>query len=245
MAPAISHKFSSPDAHWVPTLFHMLEQPCSQQCWLTRDRTPSQHSPIQVLSSGISQAAQTGENTLLEFNVTIINQDSEFPSLPVTSQCNEMLDYSAIVPFYQILSSSFTPPWVPNQGHWPRGYQIYYYEHNSLGPLTAGEFGQCLQAHGSMPYPGSQTSAIQPEMVMVLKEIQPRNVQIPLFTSAFSYSTSAQSNSLPGEYRSRREGVGLALQGNRPLHFSSRHSTKRENENPDRLGPTLAFHTHL
>lgn len=194
------------------------------------------------------------EEALQGVNVTIIDQDTTLSSLAITNQCDKILDPSAIVPFYPTLSASFvqvTPPQMPNQGYslapsyQDGSSQVYYYEHNSLGPLIAGEFGQCLQAHGSMPYPGSQTSAIQPEMVMVLKEIQPRNVQIPLFTSAFSYSTSAQSNSLPGEYRSRREGVGLALQGDRPLHFSSRHPTKRENENPDRLGPTLSSHTQL
>lgn len=128
------------------------------------------------------------------------------------------------------------------------GSQVYYYEHNNLGPLIAGEFGQCLQPHGSVSYPGSQTSVLQPEMVMVLKEIQPRNIQIPLFTSAFSYSTSAQSmpdNGLPGEYRSRREVVGSALQRIRPLPFSSGQSTQRENESPDRLSTALDFHHHL
>ncbi|EDM07573.1 rCG64368 [Rattus norvegicus] len=146
------------------------------------------------------------EEALQGVNVTIIDQDTTLSSLAITNQCDKILDPSAIVPFYPTLSASFvqvTPPQMPNQGYslapsyQDGSSQVYYYEHNSLGPLIAGEFGQCLQAHGSMPYPGSQTSAIQPEMVMVLKEIQPRNVQIPLFTSAFSYSTSAQSNSLP------------------------------------------------
>ncbi|XP_052052639.1 uncharacterized protein C2orf78 homolog [Apodemus sylvaticus] len=148
------------------------------------------------------------ENALQEFNVAIIDQDTTLSSLAVTNQCEKILDPNAIVPFYPTLSTSFvqvTPPQMPNQGYslapsYQEGSQVYYYEHNSLGPLIAGEFGQCVQAHGSVSYPGSQTSALQPEMVMVLKEIQPRNVQIPLFTSAFSYSTSAQSmadNSLP------------------------------------------------
>ncbi|GAB1291964.1 Predicted gene 5114 [Apodemus speciosus] len=148
------------------------------------------------------------ENALQEFNVTIIDQDTTLSSLAMTNQCEKILDPNAIVPFYPTLPAGFvqvTPPQMPNQGYslapsYQEGSQVYYYEHNSLGPLIAGEFGQCLQAHGSVSYPGSQTSALQPEMVMVLKEIQPRNVQIPLYTSAFSYSTSAQSmadNNLP------------------------------------------------
>ena len=165
------------------------------------------------------------EDALQEFNMTLIDQDTTLTSLAVTNQCDKILDPNVIVPFYPTLPASFvqvTPPQMPSQEYslapsFQEGSQVYYYEHNNLGPLIAGEFGQCLQPHGSVSYPGSQTSALQPEMVMVLKEIQPRNIQIPLFTSAFSYSTSAQSmpdNGLPGEYRSRREVVGSALQRN-------------------------------
>ncbi|XP_001472451.1 uncharacterized protein C2orf78 homolog [Mus musculus] len=148
------------------------------------------------------------EDALQEFNMTFIDQDTTLSSLAVTNQCDKILDPNAIVPFHPTLSASFvqvTPSQMPNQGYslapsYQEGSQVYYYEHNNLGPLIAGEFGQCLQPHGSVSYPGSQTAVLQPEMVMVLKEIQPRNIQIPLFTSAFSYSTSAQSmpdNSLP------------------------------------------------
>ena len=74
-----------------------------------------------------------------------------------------------------------------------KGSQVYYYEHNVLGPLRAAELRQCqcLQVCGSVPYPVSQTAARQPEMVMVLKVINPRNIQMPLPTSVFSYSASA------------------------------------------------------
>ncbi|EDL12451.1 mCG1031476, partial [Mus musculus] len=148
------------------------------------------------------------EDALQEFNMTFIDQDTTLSSLAVTNQSDKILDPNVIVPFHPTLSSSFvqiTPSQMPNQGYslapsYQEGSQVYYYEHNNLGPLIAGEFGQCLKAHGSVSYPGSQTSVLQPEMVMVLKEIQPRNIQMPLFTSAFSYSTSAQSmpdNGLP------------------------------------------------
>ncbi|OBS67913.1 hypothetical protein A6R68_03547 [Neotoma lepida] len=62
--------------------------------------------------------------------------------------------------------------------------QVVYYDHKSLGPLMAGELGQCLQAYGSVSYPGSQASTLQLEMVVVLKDIQPMNVQKPFSTSA-------------------------------------------------------------
>ena len=154
---------------------------------------------MQALSSGISQEAQTWENTLLEFNVTIIDQDIVLSSLSVTSQCDKILDPITIAPFHPSLLTSFvqvTPPQVPDQGYslapsYQEGTQVYYYEHNNLGPLITGEFGQCLQPHGSVSYPGSQTSVLQPEMVMVLKVINRRNIQKPLPTSVFSNSASA------------------------------------------------------
>lgn len=183
-----------------------------------------------ALKWDITGSTDGREGALQEFNVTIIDQDPALSSLAVTNQGDKILDPNAIVPVYPTLSSfvQVTPPQMPTQRYslapsYQEGSQMYYYEHNNLGPLIAGEFGQRLQPHGSVSYPGSQTSALQPEMVMVLKEIQPRNIHIPLFTSAFSYSTSAQSmpdNGLPGEYRSRREVVGSALQRNRPLPVS-------------------------
>ena len=68
---------------------------------------------MQALPSGILQEAQTWENTLLEFNVTIIDQDIVLSSLSVTSQCDKMLDHYIISPFYQMLSASFiqATPW--------------------------------------------------------------------------------------------------------------------------------------
>nr|AAI19563.1 EG233164 protein [Mus musculus] len=144
-------------------------------------------------------STQGREDALQDFNMTLIDQDTTLSSLAVTNKCDKILDPNAIVPFHPTLSASFVqvkPPQMPNQGYslapsYQEGSQFYYYEHNNLGPLIAGEFGHCLHPHGSV---------LQPEMVMVLKEIQPRNIQIPFFTSAFSYSTSAQSmpdNGLP------------------------------------------------
>ncbi|XP_021091647.2 uncharacterized protein C2orf78 homolog isoform X2 [Mesocricetus auratus] len=136
-----------------------------------------------------------------DFTVTIIDQNTTLSSLSMTTQCNNILDPNALVPFYPTLSASLiqgTPPQVSNQGDslapsYQEGSQVYYYDHNSLGPLMAGELLQCLQAYGSVSYPGNQASALQPEMVMVLKEIQPTNVQTPFSTSAIYYPRSAES----------------------------------------------------
>lgn len=77
--------------------------------------------------------------------------------------------------------------------HLPTRREARFIAMSTMGPLRAAELRQCqcLQVCGSVPYPVSQTSAPQPEMVMVLKVINPRNIQMPLLTSVFSYSASA------------------------------------------------------
>ena len=177
-----------------------------------------------VLKWDLTESKDRGD-ALQEFNMTITDQDTALSSLSVTSQYDKILDPNIIAPFHPSLLTSFvqvTPPQVPDQGYslapsYQDGSQTYYYNHNSLDHLILGELGQCLHPYSSLSYPVSEESAPQPKMVMVGKEIQPRNIQIPLYTSAFSYSMSAQSmpdNGPPGEYRSRREVVGSALQRN-------------------------------
>ena len=148
--------------------------------------------------------------------MTIIDQDTALSSLSVTSQCDKILDPNIIAPFHPSLLTSFvqvTPPQVPDQGYslapsYQDGSQVYYYNHNSLDHLIPRESGQYLQPYSSVSYPVSKESAPQPEMLMVGKEIQPRNVQIPISNSGFSYSTSDQimpNISLLGKYKLGRE----------------------------------------
>ena len=150
--------------------------------------------------------------------MTLIDQDTTLSSLAVTNKCDKILDPNAIVPFHPTLSASFvqvTPPQMPNQGYslapsYQDGSQVYYYNHNSLDHLIPRESGQYLQPYSSVSYPVSKESAPQQEKVMVGKEIQPRNVQIPISNSGFSYSTSDQimpDISLPGKYKLRREST--------------------------------------
>ncbi|XP_051005611.1 uncharacterized protein C2orf78 homolog [Acomys russatus] len=138
--------------------------------------------------------------SLQDFTVTISDPDTTLSSLSVTAERDKILDPNVIVPFYPTLSNNFdhaTPLQMPNQGYtlapsYQEGSQVYYYDHNGLCPLVPGKRGQGLHTYSSLCYPESQTSAQQPEMVMVLKEIQPKNVQTPLSTSAF-YSAPAQA----------------------------------------------------
>lgn len=168
-----------------------------------------------VLKWDLTESKDRGD-ALQEFNMTITDQDTAPSSLSVTAQCDEILDPNTIAPSYPSLLTSFvqvTPPQVPDQGYslapsYQDGSQVYYYNHNSLDHQIPGELGQCLQPYSSVSYPVSEESAPQPEMVMVGRKIQPGNVQIPISTSGFSYSTSSQNMpdiSLPGKYKLRRE----------------------------------------
>ena len=157
----------------VTTLTQILAWLC-WQCWVTRARSPTPHSPVQVFLSGISQKAQTGGH--------LHSRNSMFPGhhnvLIYISPVWQNFRSKRHNTFYPILSASFiqaTLPVVLNQEYslvhsYQEGSQIYYYEHNSLGPLIPGELRQCLQAYGSASSPESQASAPSPEMVMVLKK---------------------------------------------------------------------------
>lgn len=145
-------------------------------------------------------------------NTTITDQDTTLSSLSVTAQWDESLVPNTTLPFSPTLFTNFvqvTPPQVANREYslalpYQEGSQTYYYNYNSLGPLMPGELGQCLQPYGSVSYPASEECAPQPEVGVVEKEIQPRNLQIPLSTSDLSRSTSVQNTpdtSLLGEYK--------------------------------------------
>ncbi|XP_008757499.1 uncharacterized protein C2orf78 homolog isoform X1 [Rattus norvegicus] len=134
-------------------------------------------------------------------NTTITDQDTTLSSLSVTAQWDESLVPNTTLPFSPTLFTNFvqvTPPQVANREYslalpYQEGSQTYYYNYNSLGPLMPGELGQCLQPYGSVSYPASEECAPQPEVGVVEKEIQPRNLQIPLSTSDLSRSTSVQN----------------------------------------------------
>ncbi|XP_034345578.1 uncharacterized protein C2orf78 homolog [Arvicanthis niloticus] len=148
-----------------------------------------------VLKWGLTESKDRGD-ALQGFNMTTIDQDAALSSLAVTAQCDKILDPNTITPIYPTLLTSFvqvTPPQVTNQGYslapsYQDSSQVYYYNHNSLDHLIPRE----LQPYISVSYPVSEKSVPQPEVVMVEKEIQPRNLQIPISTSDFC-SASAQN----------------------------------------------------
>ncbi|OBS69769.1 hypothetical protein A6R68_01692, partial [Neotoma lepida] len=151
-----------------------------------------------VVQWDLPRSTHRREAAFRDFTVTVIDQNTTTSSWSMTAQGNNMLDPNALVPSCPTLTARLvqaTPPQVPNQVYSLapsyQDSQVVYYDHKSLQPLMAGELGQCLQAYGSVSYPG--ISALQLEMVMVLKEIQLMNTPKPFSTSAIYCPTPTQA----------------------------------------------------
>lgn len=167
-----------------------------------------------VFEWNITGSTERKSSSLGDFTVTVIDQDTAVSSMSMAAQYDKTSDINSMVPLYPSLSASLvqgTPSQIPNQGHslslpHQGGSQVYYYHQGTLGPLLSEELGPRLQSYGSVSYTGSRTSA-QPEMVMVLKEIQPTNILPPASTSGVYYSVSAQpitDTGFQGEYNSKK-----------------------------------------
>uniref|UniRef100_A0A8C9A304 DUF4629 domain-containing protein n=1 Tax=Prolemur simus TaxID=1328070 RepID=A0A8C9A304_PROSS len=139
-------------------------------------------------------------SSLGNLTVTTIDQDRTVSSMSMTAHYDQAADANPMVPVYPSLSASLvqgTSSQISNQGHslslpYQEGSKVYYYNQSTLGPLLSGELSRCLQSYGSMSYTGSMSSASQPEMVMVLKEVQPTNVLPVTSTPRIYHSVSAQ-----------------------------------------------------
>ncbi|XP_048208171.1 uncharacterized protein C2orf78-like [Perognathus longimembris pacificus] len=134
-----------------------------------------------------------------DFTVTLVDQGTSVPSITMTSQ---YADANAIAPLYPSLSASLvqgTLSQIPHQEnslllpHQQRNH-VYYYQQNTAGPLLSEEPGLCLQSYGSVSYTGSGVFAPQPDIVMMLQEVQPTTVLPPVSTSGIYDSVSAQPN---------------------------------------------------
>lgn len=151
-------------------------------------------------------------SSLGDLTVTLIDQERTISSMFVTVQYDQTADASTMVPLYPSLSASLvqgTSSQISNQGHslslpYQEGSKVYYCNRSILEPLISGELCPFLQSYGSMSYTGSMSSASQPEMVMVLKEVQPTDVLPVTSTPRIYYSVSAQpitETSFEGKYK--------------------------------------------
>jgi hypothetical protein len=125
------------------------------------------------------------------------------------------LSGNTVVPLYPSLPANFvqgTISQIPNQGHslsfpYQEGSQVYYYNQNILGALISLEYGSCLQSYGTVSCARIRASVPQPEMVLVLKEVQTTNILTPVSTSGIFHSETAQSiteRTLQGQYKGQR-----------------------------------------
>ncbi|XP_076690096.1 uncharacterized protein C2orf78-like [Callospermophilus lateralis] len=153
-----------------------------------------------IFEWNVTGGTEKKSSSLGDFTLTVIDQDTAGSSMSMTAQYDKTSDANAMVPVYPSLSARLvqaTPFQIPNQGQslslpYQDGNQVYYYDQNTLGTLLSGELGPCLQSYGSVPYAGGRAIAPQPEMVMVLKEVQPTNVLPSVSTPGIYYSVSAQ-----------------------------------------------------
>ncbi|XP_046288303.1 uncharacterized protein C2orf78-like [Marmota monax] len=167
-----------------------------------QNQTPMAPAPYPSISEWyIPGSAEKSSSSLGDFNLTVTDQNTADSSLSMISQYDKTSEANVMIPGYPLLSGRLvqvTLSQIPNQGHClslphQEGSQVYYYDQNSLGTLLSGEHWPCLQSYGSVPYAGICAAAPQPEMVTVLKEVQPTNVLPSVPTPVIYYSVSTQS----------------------------------------------------
>nr|XP_003922893.2 uncharacterized protein C2orf78-like [Saimiri boliviensis boliviensis] len=155
-----------------------------------------------IFERDITASTAKKSSSLRDFTVTVNDQNTAVSSMSMTAHHDKNSDANIIVPLYPTLSASLvqgTQSQIPKkQGHslslpYQKGSQIYYYNPGTLELQLSGELGPWLQSYGSVSYTGNKASAYQPEMVMVLKEVQPTKVLPPVCNSGMYYSVSAQS----------------------------------------------------
>ncbi|XP_027276329.1 uncharacterized protein C2orf78 homolog [Cricetulus griseus] len=170
---------------------------------LTTLTEQNQISTLALSYPGALPRDLTGSTDRKDFTVAITDQNATLSSWSMTAWCDNILDLNALVSSCPTVSANYlqaTLPHIWNQGYslapsYQEGSQVNYYAHNRQGHLMDGEIRQCLQAYGSLSYSGSQASALQPETMMVFKEIQPMNVPTPFSTSAIYCPRSAPAMS--------------------------------------------------
>ncbi|KAF6102429.1 hypothetical protein HJG60_001821 [Phyllostomus discolor] len=209
LAPAVSSAWLSPSASG--TSFQPLTgSACLNQhsgaTMLSRGAGQSQISVSAASNPGTFEWAITGgskkkSSLLRDFTVTVVDQDTAVSSMSMASQYDTTSDANNMTSLYTSLSAHLVqvaPFQIPNQGHslslpYQERSQGYYCNQGQLGPLPSGELSPYLQSYGSVvSYMESRASVPQPELVMVLKEIQPTNMIPPASMSGIYSSVSAQ-----------------------------------------------------
>ncbi|XP_029413753.1 uncharacterized protein C2orf78-like [Nannospalax galili] len=184
-----------------------MAPPCSLQL-PTRARSPRWQSPNPgVFEWDLTGSINCRSAALREFPGLITDKDTAVPSRSATAVCDQVSGRNATVPLYPALSVSLV--WgsayqETSQRHskslsYQEGSRLDPYHHSTQGPLLAGKFGPSLQSYGS------RALAQQPGTVMVLKVIQPTDVQPPVCTSTNYHPVPAEHSKPPEAYGISKE----------------------------------------
>ena len=189
-------------------------------------------------SEGASLGSILGEN--IPNGRESVWKDRNVSSMSMASQYDTTSDANNMTSLYTSLSAHVVqeaPSQIPNQEHslslpYQGVIQGYYCNQGPLGLLPSGELSPYLQSYGSVvSYMESRTSVPQPELVMVLKEIQPTNVIPPASTSGSYSSVSTQpitQTSFQGEYKEQEgRGISSSLKNRVNLSLGIGESTNR------------------
>ncbi|XP_028370281.1 LOW QUALITY PROTEIN: uncharacterized protein C2orf78-like [Phyllostomus discolor] len=208
-APAVSSAWLLPSASgtsYKPPMGNAYLYQHAGATTLSGGAGQSQISTSTACNPGTFEWAITGgskkkPSSLRDFNVTVIDQETAISSLSMASQYDTTSDATNMHHLCPSLSAQVVqaaPSQTANQEHglslpYQGVIQGYYCNQGPLGLLPSGELSPYLQSYGSVvSYMESRASVPQPELIMVLKEIQPTNMIPPASMSGIYSSVSAQ-----------------------------------------------------
>uniref|UniRef100_A0A8D2DQP5 DUF4629 domain-containing protein n=1 Tax=Sciurus vulgaris TaxID=55149 RepID=A0A8D2DQP5_SCIVU len=160
--------------------------------------------------------AEKKSSSLGDYTLTVTDQDTAAPSMSMTAQYDTTSDANVRVHEYPSLLARLVqvaPCQIPNQAHtlslpYQAESQVFYYDQNTLGPLLSGDLGPYLQSYGSVSYARNRVAAPQPEMVMVLKEVQSTNI-LPLASTPGTYYCVSTQPITETNFQGMEAAVGL------------------------------------
>ncbi|XP_069854410.1 uncharacterized protein C2orf78-like [Dipodomys merriami] len=154
------------------------------------------------ISSSAASSSRIWEWDMLGHStVTLTQQSTVISSSTLTSQYTTCAHARAIVSPYPSLSPSLvqgTPTYpmgteedIPSRPYCEGSQGCCCHSH-TLGPLFSGEFGPCLQPHGSVSEMGSRPSSPQSDIGKDFEVIHPINDLPPVYTLEVYYSETTE-----------------------------------------------------
>lgn len=128
---------------------------------------------------------------------TRTNQNTAVPCTLMTAPYHQTTGANATVPLFPSFIPGTAAHIPTQQGHglslpYLQASQIHDHHQATVGSLLSAQPGPCLQTYAPGTHTATVASAPYPEMVMVLRQIQPTDDTTPVSTSATYYSASSQ-----------------------------------------------------